>query len=298
MNTSIRLSNEVKREQLRSILADDQCVMAASTFDPLSARVAEDIGFKLGVLGGSAASLAVLGAPDITLITLTELVDQVRRICRASDIPLLVDADHGYGNALNVVRSVQELADAGACGLSIEDTLLPCAFGSPGAAQLISHEEGVGKLRAAVAAAKAGSSIVVLGRTNALSISSLDDTVQRLKAYEKTGVDAMFVPYVKTREQLDRIASEVTLPIILGSPARELMDPDYLAGRGVRVCLAGHPTLQATTHALYAVGKAMITGKNPASAANLATKETMAQLMRVAEYERQSRDFLSLGIDE
>lgn len=145
---------ENKRQRLTALLASDRCVMAGSVFDPLSARIAEEVGFEVGILGGSIASFTVLGAPDLMLLTLTELAEQTRRICRASQLPVLVDADHGYGNALSVMRTVEELASAGASGLSIEDTLLPRAFGSTQDARLTSLEEGVGRMRAAGSAAR------------------------------------------------------------------------------------------------------------------------------------------------
>src|ERR1700745_4097835 len=138
-----------RREKLRSILAGPSCIRPGSVYDAISIRIAEDLGFDIGMFGGSVASLAVLGDPDMTLITLTELAEQMRRMSRAASLPVLVDADHGYGNALNVRRTVEELATAGAAGLSIEDTLLPQAFGQPGT-QLIPLEEGVGKMKAAV----------------------------------------------------------------------------------------------------------------------------------------------------
>src|SRR3954451_10845918 len=117
-----------RREKLRSILSGGICVHPGSVYDAISIRIAEDLGFPLGMFGGSVASLAVLGDPDITLITLTELAEQMRRESRAPALPVLVDADHGYGNALNVRRTVQELETAGAAGLTIEDTLLPAGF--------------------------------------------------------------------------------------------------------------------------------------------------------------------------
>src|SRR5579862_5425763 len=96
-----------RRETLRSILTRPSCVRPASVYDAISIRIAEDLGFEMGMFGGSVASLAVLGDPDITLITLTELAEQMRRMSRAANLPVLVDADHGYGNALNVRRTVQ-----------------------------------------------------------------------------------------------------------------------------------------------------------------------------------------------
>src|SRR4051794_3246734 len=138
-----------RREALRSILSGSSCVHPASVYDPISIRIAEDLGFDVGMFGGSVASLAVLGDPDVTLITLTELAEQMRRMSRASLLPVVVDADHGYGNALNVRRTIEELESAGAAGLTIEDTLLPQPFGQA-KTQLISLEEGTGKIKAAL----------------------------------------------------------------------------------------------------------------------------------------------------
>src|SRR3569833_4596677 len=171
-----------RRDQLRSILTGTQCIRPGSVYDAISIRIAQDLGFELGMFGGSGASLAVLGDPDIALITLTELAEQVRRMSRASALPVRVDADHGYGNALNVRRTVQELEAAGAAGLTIEDTLLPAAFGEA-KAQLISLEEGVGKIRAALDG-RSAPSLGIMGRTGAVSVTGLDDAIARAKAYE------------------------------------------------------------------------------------------------------------------
>src|SRR6476659_3555358 len=118
-----------RRDALRLILAGSRCIRPGSVYDAISIRIAEDLGFEVGMFGGSVASLAVLGDPDVTLITLTELAEQMRRMSRAGTLPVLVDADHGYGNAMNVRRTVEEMEVAGAAGLTIEDTLLPQAYG-------------------------------------------------------------------------------------------------------------------------------------------------------------------------
>ena len=162
-----------RRDALRAILSRSSCIRPGSVYDAISIRIAEDLGFEVGMFGGSVASLAVLGDPDIALITLTELAEQMRRMSRASTLPVLVDADHGYGNALNVRRTVQELETAGAAGLTIEDTLLPQPFGKS-ATQLIPLEEGVGKMKAALEG-RGDASLVIMARTGAASISSLDD---------------------------------------------------------------------------------------------------------------------------
>src|SRR5437870_13009490 len=117
-----------RREVLRAILQGTTCIRPGSVYDATSIRIAEDLGFEVGMFGGSVASLAVLGDPDIALITLTELAEQMRRMSRAAPLPVMVDADHGYGNALNVRRTVPELEAAGAGGLTIEGTLWPQGF--------------------------------------------------------------------------------------------------------------------------------------------------------------------------
>jgi len=165
-----------RREKLRSVLSGSSCIRPGSVYDAISIRIAADLGFEVGMFGGSVASLAVLGDPDIALITLTELAEQMRRMSRAASLPVLVDADHGYGNALNVRRTVQELEAAGAAGLTIEDTLLPQAYGEA-KTQLISPEEGVGKMRAALDGRGDGS-LVIMGRTGATSITSLADAIR------------------------------------------------------------------------------------------------------------------------
>src|ERR1700742_1271656 len=154
-----------RREALRAILSGAACIRPGSVYDATSIRIAEDLGFEVGMFGGSVASLAVLGDPDIALITLTELAEQMRRMSRAAALPVLVDADHGYGNALNVRRTVQELEMAGAAGLTIQDTLLPQAYGQ-GTTELISQDEAVGKVSAALDA-RNDPALVIVGRTGA-----------------------------------------------------------------------------------------------------------------------------------
>jgi len=147
------LRHTEQRQHFRAILNGSECLSPASVYDPLSARVAESVGYRLGILAGSVSSNTTLAAPDLILLTLTDFADQVRRMMRVSDLSLLVDADHGYGNALNVMRTVQELEHAGVSAMSIEDTSLPIRFGQPeGKDELISTEEMTGKLKAAVAA--------------------------------------------------------------------------------------------------------------------------------------------------
>ena len=262
-----------------------------SVFDPISARVAEDLGFEAGMFAGSIASLAVLGAPDVIALTLTEFADQAYRICRAGNLPLLCDADHGYGNALNAMRTVEELETAGVAALSIEDTVLPQPFGSKGKPQLTSIEEGVGKMRAALEARR-DPGLVIAGRTSAASIMNVGDAIQRAKAYAAAGVDAIFLVGVKTRADLDTIAGEVKLPLILGGPGKELLDLAYLGERGVRVCLQGHQPFMAAVRAVHDTLKALREGRPAERLEGIASDELMKRLMRNDDYARWGKDYL------
>ncbi len=280
-----------RRERFRALLAANKCVHPGSVFDPISARIAEDLGFEAGMFAGSTASLTVLGAPDIIVLTLTEFAAQAQRICRAGSLPLMCDADHGYGNALNVMRTIEELEMAGIAGLSIEDTDLPQPFGTGGNARLLSIEEGAGKMRAAVAARR-DAGLMIAGRTSAPSMTSIADAIARAKAYEKTGVDAIFLVGVKSRADLDTVAAEVRLPLILGGAGKEIMDRDYLASRGVRVCLQGHQPIMAAVQAIHDTLKALRDGTPTDRLERVAGDELMKRVTRNADYARQMKDYL------
>jgi carboxyvinyl-carboxyphosphonate phosphorylmutase len=281
-----------RREKLRSILSGSACVRPGSVYDAISIRIAEDLGFPLGMFGGSVASLAVLGDLDVTLITLTELCEQMRRMSRAASLPVLVDADHGYGNALNVRRTVQELEAAGAAGLTIEDTLLPAAFGDA-KTQLISLEEGLGKMKAALDA-RSDPGLVVMGRTGAASITSLDDAILRARAYEAAGVDALFFTGIKSRAELAAIAAATQLPIVLGGAPEELNAPDHLASQRVRIALQGHAPIAAATQAVYDTLRALREGTPPQALKGLASAELTARVTRERDVKARSADLLGL----
>lgn len=280
-----------RRERFRAILEGKSCVHPASVFDPVSARIAEDLGFELGMFAGSVASLTVLGAPDLTVITLTEFAEQAHRICRAAGLPLMVDADHGYGNALNVMRTVEELETAGIAALTVEDTALPQGFGAGALAKLISLEEGAGKMRAAVAARR-DPGLAVVGRTSALAVTSLEDALARAQAYEAAGVDALFFLGVRTRAQVEALHEGCRLPIVLGGVGADLNDRDFLGAHGVRISLQGHQPFMAAVAAVRDTMKALREGTPPAKLANLASAQLMQQVSRDADYARWSAEFL------
>jgi oxaloacetate decarboxylase len=228
------------------------------------------------------------------VLTLTEFAQQAYRINRAGKLPLLVDADHGYGNALSVKRTVEELETAGVAAMTIEDTALPTCYGASGPS-LIPIAEGVGKMKAAMAG-RQDKRLIIVGRTSAMAITGVEDTIARLKAYEQAGVDMLFMAGVKTRTQLDAVASAVKLPLFLGSPGAELYDLDYLSARNVRVCLQGHLPFMAAVNAVHETLKALRAGTPPANIKPVASPDLMKQVTPQADYARWSKEFLSAGL--
>ena len=282
-----------RRQSYRAVLEGDECLHPASVFDPISARIAEDLGFEVGMLAGSIASFTVLGAPDLIVLTLSEFAQQIHRICRAGNLPLMVDADHGYGNALNVMRTVEELETAGVAALMVEDTALPRNFGQGASPQLLTLDEGIGKMKAALEA-RQDSNMVIIGRTSAPQIAGIDETIRRVTAYEQAGVDAIFLAGANTREQLEAVHAEVGIPLILGGGGGELSDRQVLADNGVRIALQGHFPFQAAVKAVHDTLKALRDGVATSELRDtVASAELMGQVTRQSDYNRWTQEFLN-----
>jgi oxaloacetate decarboxylase len=280
-----------RRTRFRALLAGDRCVHPGSVYDAISARIAEDLGFEVGMFSGSIGSMAVLGAPDLVVLTLSEFAAQAYRICRAGNLALLVDADHGYGNALNVRRTVEELESAGICAMSIEDTVLPRPYGPNGKPTLSSVEEGVGKMQAALSA-RQDKALVIAGRTSALAIAGIDEAIKRARAYEAAGVDAVFLAGGVTAEAIEAVAAAIRIPLITGGGGGPLGDLGWLAAHRVRVALQTHAPFSAAVQAVYNTLKALREGAKPGELSGIASPELMQRVTRAADYRQWTRDFL------
>lgn len=286
------MNHTEQRKRLRAVLAGSKCLSPASVFDPLSARVAEAVGYEIGMLAGSVASNTTLAAPDLIVLTLTEFADQIRRIMRASRLSLIVDADHGYGNALNVMRTVGELEHAGVSAMSIEDTALPARFGQPeGTDELISTGEMVGKLKAAVAARR-DPSLVILGRTAALKVEGTEKAVARAKAYAATGVDAIFIIGVESVDQVKAVHEAVRLPVMVGSAPASIKREDFAAA-GARILLQGHQPIAAAVKALHETYVHLFNGGAPSDLKDrVASAKEMDALVNGEAYKQWQKDYL------
>jgi len=276
---------------LREIMTRQECLIASSVFDPVSARFAKALGSEVGVMGGSVASHAVLGAPDIVLLTATELVEQARRICRLNAVNLVVDADHGYGNALNAMRVVQELQAAGVAATCIEDSILPRAYGGSDKQGLTSIEEGIKKMQAAVQARGTGPMLVV-ARTNANVSEGPEEAARRLVAYQETGVDALFVPYLKNKKELEIITKDLKLPIMVAGSDASLYDREDLARRGVKAWLWGHQPFTVAAQALFDAMKAVQEGATPSDLVQPNAQATLGIATDALGYDQLTEKYL------
>ena len=264
------------RERFRHVLAQPTCTVAANIFDPLSARIAQLLDYEVCFLSGSVGKVANLGVPDIVLYNMSDAVDHCRRITRMADVSLMVDGEDGFGNAVNVMRTVKELEAAGVAAIEIEDNIAPVQFNTadPG---LHSRAEQVGKLEAAVAA-RTDPTTVIVARTAALTYCPLDEALDRIRAYAQTGVEAIRLVGLRTREQLQAVHQATSLPLTVLSPPAALMhDRAFLAANGIRVLMLGNPAFAVAVKAMYDCFKHL---KDGGALEELADQHASSDLLR------------------
>ena len=211
--------------ELRSHLESEEILVAPGVHDPLSARVADQVGFDLLSMTGNGTSLSKIGHPDVGVMTLSEMVENATYIQETVDAPLISDADNGFGNAVNVRRTVREFARAGVAAIHIEDQSFPKRCGFVEGKQVISKEEAIGKFRSAADARdEHAPEMVLIARTDARGApdGTLDDAIDRVNAYCEAGADVAFVQGPETVAELERVAEEVDAPVLYncsgGSP--------------------------------------------------------------------------------
>ncbi len=282
-----------QRKRLRELLAQPVCRSPASVYDPISAKVAESVGYEIAMLSGSLVAGGTLSAPDINVHTLSEFADMVRRIMRLCNFSLMTDADTGFGNALNVMRTVQELEHAGVSALSIEDTTGALAFGQPeDEMRMVSLEEGVAKMRAAVAA-RSDPALVIVARTPALRIEGMASMLARVKAYKAAGVDAIFIAgSVESLDELDAVYAACGLTIMLGT-GKAPLTREQLAAHGARMMMQGHHSIPAAVKALREVYSHLVKGGAPAAIKDkLASADVMDKLLDGEGYTQKISQYL------
>jgi 2,3-dimethylmalate lyase len=196
------------RARLRELLSAGPPVMAPGAYDALSARLVEQAGFDVVYMTGFGTTASLIGRPDVGLLSGSEMVENARRIVAAVDVPVIADADTGYGNAINVVRTVQLYEQAGVAGIQLEDQVTPKKCGHMSGKQLIGADEMVGKLRAAVEARR-DPDLLVIARTDAVAVTGTDDAIARARAFADAGADVLFVEAPTSEADIERVAAEL-----------------------------------------------------------------------------------------
>jgi 2-methylisocitrate lyase-like PEP mutase family enzyme len=200
-----------KAQQIRDLLKQDRPLVMGGVYDALSTRIAHRAGFEVLFMGGFSVAATLLGEPDFGYLTQTEMADTARRVCRLTDRPLLVDADTGYGNALNVIRTVRLYQDAGAAGLFLEDQVWPKRCGHMRGKRVVERAEWLAKLRAALETRGEGD-LFLVARTDARAAISLEDAIERGRAARDLGADAIFIEAPESVAELEQIARAIPGP--------------------------------------------------------------------------------------
>ncbi len=253
-------------ESLRTRLADDAIQVMPCCFDALSARLVEQAGFALTFMSGFATSAARVGLPDTGLISYGEMVDQARTICGAVRIPVMADGDTGYGNAVNVKRTVRGYAQAGCAAVMIEDQVWPKRCGHTRGKQVVDTREALARIRAAVDARDEGADILILARTDARATHGLDEALRRTEAFREAGADILFVEAPRSEQEMRRICAEVggiQMANMLEGGETPFLAPKDLQAIGYRIAAYPLTLLSSAVKAMRGALADMRSGRHP-----------------------------------
>jgi 2-methylisocitrate lyase-like PEP mutase family enzyme len=255
--------------RLRALLESGQTIVAPGAFDPLAARLVEEAGFPAVYMTGFGTSAALLGRPDVGLLTMTEMVDNAGRIAACVDIPVIADADTGYGNPLNVIRTVGAYEAAGVAGIHIEDQVAPKKCGHMEGKRVIPAKEMAAKVRAA-ADARTQPEFVIIARTDARAVEGLERALERGRMYRDAGADALFIEAVVTeREAEQAVRAFPGVPMLFNWAEGGKTPPlslDRLTELGYRIVIFPISTLLAATAAMRQVLREIAQAGTPAAA--------------------------------
>ena len=254
--------------RLRALLDSGQTVVAPGAFDPLAARLVEEAGFPAVYMTGFGTSAALLGRPDVGLLTMTEMVDNAGRIAACVDIPVIADADTGYGNPLNVIRTVGAYEAAGVAGLHIEDQVAPKKCGHMEGKQVIGANEMAQKVRAAVDA-RTDPDFVIIARTDARAVEGLDSALDRARQYRDAGADVLFIEALVSEAEIEAAAAAFPdVPLLFNWAEGGKTPPvglDRLTELGYRIVIFPIGTLLAATAAMRRILREIAAAGTPAS---------------------------------
>ena len=253
-------------DKLRALLDGPDVLVAPACFDALSARMIERAGFRLSFMSGFAVSAARLGLPDTGLISYAEMVEQGRNLCGAVSIPVIGDADTGYGNALNVKRTIHGYAQAGFACAMIEDQVSPKRCGHTGGKQVVGRDEAVARIRAAVDARDEGADILIMARTDARAPEGFDEAMWRIAAFADAGADILFLEAPRSEDEMRRFCDGVPgikMANLVEQGDTPLLPPERLHEMGFKIVLYPLTVLNAAMAAMARALAALGAGRMP-----------------------------------
>lgn len=239
-------------DQLRKILGRDELIIAPGAYDALTARLVVDAGFPVVYATGAGISNSQLGLADMGLLTMSEMLEQARKMVGAVDAPVITDIDTGYGNALNLYRTVREFRRAGVAAVQIEDQIIPKKCGHFTGKQLIPFDEAVLKIKAAVEA-RGDSNLVIIARTDAIAVEGFPEAMRRARAYVEAGADALFVEAPRSREQMAEIGRGlpgIKIANIVEGGHTPIVPAKDLAAMGFRIAIYANMVLRSSVKAI------------------------------------------------
>ncbi len=282
--------------RLRALLAEPGLLVMPCCFDALSARLVERAGFRLTFMSGFAVSAAHLALPDTQLISYAEMLDQGRAICAATSLPVIGDADTGYGNALNVKRTVAGYAQAGFAAAMLEDQVAPKRCGHTRGKQVVSRGEAVARIRAAVDVRSEGADVLILARTDARATHGLEEAITRAKAFRDAGADILFVEAPASEAELARVAHELAGTPLLVNLVEEgdtpLLPHARLAEFGFKIAAYPLTLIESAAKAMQDALAAFARGERPPPASRLSFGE-LRELVGFPRYHEEEERYRS-----
>jgi len=285
------------RQTLKQLLKRDKLLVAPGCFDGLSARLVQEAGFEAAYLSGGAVARS-MGIPDIGLVTMSESIERAVQVVSAINIPIIADADTGYGNAVNLVRSVREFERAGVAAIHIEDQITPKRCGHLDGKEVISLEEMELKLKAALAA-RSDPDFCIIARTDARGVNGFEDAVKRANAFARLGVDAIFFEAPQSEAELEEIPKRVpNIPLLVNvfkGGKTPMLPMERLEKMGFRIAIYPSETQRAAIHAMRsALSTLKREGTTESIDANLTTFKDRDKVVGLDDWNKIEREFMAV----
>ena len=289
--------NKEKTGHLRELLRRDEIIVAPGAYDAFSAKLIEQAGFPAVYISGAWAASSRLGVPDIGLATMSEVLDTAKNVVNAVQIPVICDVDTGYGNALNLMRTVSEFERAGVAAIQIEDQIMSKKAGHIPGQKLISKEEMVKKIEAAQMARKSDE-FVLIARTDAIGVNGFEDAIDRAKAYHEAGADVLFVEAPRTKEEMKRVTELLSnVPVMINiveGGLTPVLEVNELQSLGFRIAIFPSSACSASVKAIQRVlGELKKKGSTGGFSKNMVPLKEMFELVGLSHYRELEKKYVN-----